>query len=293
MRPARPLPITVILATIGMIAGCQQVDRNGLVRSRSRADDAVVGRRQAANVQVAMGRTAEFKGDLDTAMAAYNEALKNDPHRADANQRLAVVHDRLGRFQESAAYYARALAESPGDAEIFCDKGYSFYLQRRWAEADVCLRQAIALKPKLERAHNNLGLVLARNGRLDEALAEFHAAGCQAAEAHQNLAFVLSTEGRLDEARHQYELALAANPSATTARERLAELGKVSEKIREQGPAPRQDEQVLTASYNQTPPPTASPKSPRDSWWSRRRRARSNGSMSAKGRDSEPIESPR
>ena len=106
-----------------------------------------------------------------------HEALKNDPHRADANQRLAVVHDRLGRFQESAGYYAKALAAAPGDAEIFCDKGYSLYLQRRWAEADMCLRQAIALKPRLARAHNNLGLLLARDGKVDEALAEFRAAG--------------------------------------------------------------------------------------------------------------------
>ena len=138
-------------------------------------------------MQVAMGRTAELGGDLDTAMAAYNEALKNDPHRADANQRLAVVHDRLGRFQESAGYYAKALAAAPGDAEIFCDKGYSLYLQRRWAEADMCLRQAIALKPKLARAHNNLGLLLARDDKVDEALAEFRAAGCRPAEAHQNV----------------------------------------------------------------------------------------------------------
>ena len=195
-----------------------------------------------------MGRTAEVQGDLDTAMAAYHEALKNDPHRADANQRLAVVHDRLGRFQESARYYAKALAEVPGDAEIFCDKGYSLYLQRRWAEADVCLRQAIAIKPTLARAHNNLGLLLARNGQVDEALAEFHAAGCRPAESHQNVAFVMSTEGRLDEARRQYELAVAANPSATTARDRLAELGKITEKLQAQLTRPSRDEAVMTAS---------------------------------------------
>ena len=92
-------------------------------RSRAVGFVAKAGRRQDANVQVAMGRDAELGGDLDTAMAAYHEALKNDPHRADANQRLAVVHDRLGQFQESAAYYSKALAAAPGDAEIFLRQG--------------------------------------------------------------------------------------------------------------------------------------------------------------------------
>ena len=41
----------------------------------------------------------------------------------------------------------------------------------------------------------------------------------------------MSTERRWDEARRQYELALAANPASTTARERLAELAKVTEKL--------------------------------------------------------------
>ena len=252
-----------------------------------------VGRRQNANVQVAMGRTAEQGGDLDTAMAAYTEAVKNDPHRADANQRLAVVHDRLGRFQESASYYAKALAEAPGDAEIFCDKGYSLYLQRRWAEAEICLRQSIALKPKLARAHSNLGFLLVKDEKVDEALAEFRAAGCRPAEAHQNVAFVLSTEKRFDEARRQYELALAADPSSTTARDRLAELGKVTEKLAAQSRGPRRDAAVVTTSATQKQDGDAPAGGPQKRRWFRGRRASSSGSMSAKDRANEPIDSPR
>ena len=168
-----------MLALICLTSGCHQADRAETRRTLLSTSPEKIGRRQNANVQVAMGRTSEQGGNLETAIAAYTEALKNDPHRADANQRLAVVHDRLGRFQESAGYYAKALAEAPGDAEIFCDKGYSLYLQRRWAEAEICLRQSIALKPKLARAHSNLGLLLVRDEKVDEALAEFRAAGCR------------------------------------------------------------------------------------------------------------------
>ncbi len=58
----------------------------------------------------------------------------------------------------------------------------------------------------------------------------------------------MSTEGRWDEARRQYELALAANPALTTARERLAELAKVTEKLQGQSPKARRDTEVKTAS---------------------------------------------
>ena len=40
---------------------------------------------------------------------------------------------------------AKALKLSPGSPDIYCDMGYSLYLQRRSAEAEMNLRQAIAL----------------------------------------------------------------------------------------------------------------------------------------------------
>jgi Tfp pilus assembly protein PilF len=283
----------ITVALLGVTAGCHQVDPSAPPRSRATGIGARAGRRQDASVQVAMGRTAELAGDLDTAVAAYNEALKNDPHRADANQRLAVVHDRMGEFRESAGYYAKALAAAPGDAEIFCDKGYSLYIQRRWAEADVCLRQAIALKPRLARAHNNLGLLLAKDGKVDEALAEFRAAGLRPAEAHQNVAFVMSTERRWDEARRQYELAIAANPAATTARERLAELGKITDKLLAQSPTPRRDAAVMTASASIEKGGDAPAHDSQKHSWFLGRRAFSSGSIKAKDRASDVIDSPR
>ena len=102
---------------------------------------------QEADVQITMGRVAEKQGDIEQAMAAYRGALTRDDHRADAHLRLAVLHDKQGKFRESAELYKKALALRPGDAEIYCDMGYSFYLQRRWAEAEMNLRQAIAVNP--------------------------------------------------------------------------------------------------------------------------------------------------
>ena len=128
--------------------------------------------------------------------------------------------------------------------------GYSLYLQRRWAEAEMNLRQAIAFDNKHSRAHNNLALVLAQNSRLNDALSEFHKGGSNAATAHANLAFVLTMERRWEEARAQYQLALAADPSSTELKTRLEQLDTLAAKLNPTGykVVGTQDARVMTAS---------------------------------------------
>ena len=133
-------------------------------------------------MQISLGRVAEKQGELEQAMAAIRAALARDGRRADAYLRMAVLHDKQGKFRESAELYRKALALRPGDPEIFCDMGYSFYLQRRWTESEQNLRQAIAVDRDHRRAHNNLALLLVRNNRLEDALAEFRDGGSEPAQ---------------------------------------------------------------------------------------------------------------
>jgi Tfp pilus assembly protein PilF len=193
--------------------------------------------RQAADVQVAMGRSLESQGEPARALAAYQEALKRDPSRADAALRIAAALDHQGKFTESAEYYRKAEAAQPNSADVACNHGYSLYLQQRWPEAEAALRQALARQPDHRRAHNNLGLVLARAGRPDEALAEFRKAGLDEADARANLAFARTLEKDLIEARAQYERALTADPSSPTAKKGLQELRAVQARADQPAPA--------------------------------------------------------
>jgi Flp pilus assembly protein TadD len=213
-------------------AGCQH--NRPAVAGLSAPDEArvpVLEARKAADIQVALGRTLEQGGDLEQAQAAYLEALKQDPRRGDACARLAVLHDRQAKWPESEEFYRRAHdleGDSPG---LLCNRGYSFYLQGRWEDAETSLRQAIALDPANQRAHNNLGLVLARSGRADEARAEFRRAGCSEAEAQTNLALALALEGSWDEARAHYDQALTLDPNSVQARRGLRDLDALTAKL--------------------------------------------------------------
>ncbi|CAN5916649.1 hypothetical protein BH23PLA1_BH23PLA1_35210 [soil metagenome] len=224
----------VVMALVVAIAwqgGCRQLDRpsrrGGLSWEEHKAQEpSRITKAQEADLHVSIGRSAESHGDVAMAMSAYQEAVNRDRSRADAFLRMAVLHDQKGQYRESADLYRKALEVDPGNADIYCDLGYSEYLQRRWAEAERNLRQALALTLNDEhpRALNNLGLVLAHDGRHDEALTAFRQAGSNPAQARENLAFALSLEGRWEQAREQYQLAMAADSHSQTPRERLQEL---------------------------------------------------------------------
>jgi tetratricopeptide (TPR) repeat protein len=224
--------IGAVLAAGALIAlaGCQQVaSRSGASSplgwgNQPKGGEKTITPAQEADVQISMGRAAEQQGDLDQAMAAYRAAVERDHRRADAYARMAVLNDKQGKFRESAELYRKALAVQPGDPDIFCDMGYSFYLQRRWAEAEMNLRQSIAINPDHQRAHNNLALLLVRDNRLDDALAEFRKGGSDPVHAHLNLAFALTIDQRWESARAEYQRALAIDPSCQLAKTRLDQL---------------------------------------------------------------------
>ncbi len=266
-RTPRIGKVLVVGALIGL-TGCQHVpSRPGVPAPLGLGNEpkggGTITPAQEADVQISMGRQAEQQGDFDQAMAAYRAALDRDRRRADAYARLAIVHDKQGKFRESAELYRKALAVKPGDADIFCDMGYSFYLQRRWAEAEMNLRQSIAINPEHQRAHNNLALLLVRDNRLGDALAEFGKAVSSPVQAHMNLAFALTIDQRWESARAEYQRALALDPSSQLAKARLDELNNLLAK-RESAAAPdgvRSDPPLRTAA-TAAPPPRRGPAVP-------------------------------
>lgn len=194
---------------------------------------------QKADLQMTMGRAMERQGKLDEANTVYQDVLKNDSHRVDAYQRLAVVNDQLGNFAESDKHYRAGLKRDPKNAELLCDRGYSFYLQNRDAEAEQALQQALAANPHLARAHNNLALLLAHNGRDEQARAEFAKGGCREVDAHVNLAFCMMARTEWSMANQELQRAMAADPSAPSIRPALLYLrAKAPPEVAETVPLP-------------------------------------------------------
>jgi Tfp pilus assembly protein PilF len=228
-----------ILLIMGMACspGCVHLEQTAPTPARSPVitePTPKLSSQQAAEVHVGLGRSLEKRGDLNQATAAYLEAQKRDPGCLDACLRLAVVYDRQGKFQDSAVQYGKALKLAPKNPDVYCDLGYSLYLQKRWPEAESNLRRAISLKADHSRAHNNLGLVLARTNRLDDAAAQFREGGCKPADAYVNVAFALTLDRQWEAAKLQYQHALAIDSTSQPAHDGLRNLEKLRQSMESQ-----------------------------------------------------------
>jgi tetratricopeptide (TPR) repeat protein len=104
-------------------------------------------------------------------------------------------------------------------------------IERVWTDT-------IAKNPACSMAHNNLAVLRARQGRLDDSIAEFEralASQPEDAEIHYNLGIVLAQQGRDDEEAAQYREALAIRPDYAEARNNLGDVlmrqGRLDEAI--------------------------------------------------------------
>lgn len=227
--------VLALVSCLFVLAGCQQFSLGNLLpkwpakksasgynpQANANHWSADPTPQQKAEVQMALAQTMENQNQPEQAITVYQGIVAKSP-RTDAYHRLALLYDKKGDPENAAKYYHEALKRDAKNAEVHCDYGYSRYVRRDFSAAEKSLRQAIALKPGLNRAHTNLGLLLARTGRDDEALKEFARTGCSESVARCNLAFAMATERRWTDAQMQFELALRVDPASTTAQEGLA-----------------------------------------------------------------------
>ena len=136
---------------------------------------------------------------------------------------LAVCSDgsALRVFAGASATLAQQLRCRPKIGFVLClgpllVLGGSTYRQSRmYAGAETLYQATIAQNPDCWMVHNNLGLVLAGRGKVDEAISEYQKAveiEPYDAEAHNNLGNALAGRGQVDGAIARYQRALEIKP---------------------------------------------------------------------------------
>src|SRR5438094_4563251 len=107
-----------------------------------------------------------------------------------------------------------------------------------WHDSEKLWTHALATDPNSSMAQNNLGTVLADQGKLTEAINRYQRAlqiSPNYAEAHHNWGHVLAQQGRLAEAIDRYQRALQIRPNYADAHNswgvELAQQGRLAEAI--------------------------------------------------------------
>jgi tetratricopeptide (TPR) repeat protein/SAM-dependent methyltransferase len=136
----------------------------------------------------------------------------------------AVGHHQAGRLDDAIALYRQAIALKPDLAAAHNNLGSALSEQGKFEEAEAGYRRALALQPGQAEAHNNLGTVLYEREALDDAVACYRAALAIEpgyAEALDNLGAALTRQGKLDEAAESFRQALAHAPGFVRALDNL------------------------------------------------------------------------
>ena len=136
------------------------------------------------------------------------EALAGDTSLASAQSLRGTALNALGRPTEAVVAFAHALALRPEDAEAHLNCGNALADLDDLDGAEQHIRRATAYDPLMPEAHASLGHLLARMGRLPEAIA----AGAEAialrpdfAVAHWNQGFASLLAGDMAAGWPEYE----------------------------------------------------------------------------------------
>ncbi len=100
---------------------------------RAQVDDET---KEAAALQVKLGRGYMEKGELEVALERLQRALQLDPRNVDANTLMGVLHERIRRPVKAEAYYRQAVRLAPDNGEVNNNFGAFLCGSGRYQEAD-------------------------------------------------------------------------------------------------------------------------------------------------------------
>jgi Tfp pilus assembly protein PilF len=158
-----------------------------------------------------LGNALFKKGDVNGAIAHYEQALQIKPGYADAHNNLGNALLQKGSVDEAATQFQKALEIDPDNANAHNNLGNALLQKGNVDQAIVQFQKALQIKPDLAEACYNLGNALLKKGDVAEAIAHYqHALQIKPdlAEAHINLGNALLQKGNVAEAIIHYRKAL-------------------------------------------------------------------------------------
>lgn len=212
----------------------------------------------AAQLHLERGEGALARRDMSAALAEFREAVRLDPERPEAHEKLGLAYKQAGDLPRAAESLETAVRLDPLDGGTMYALGDVYQLLNDLTRAIRAYARVVQLSPKNFDAWSRLALCYHRTGELDRAVESYEAAlklqprnafiwfnlgvaqdsrGSQyeAIRAYKqslecdlsqplvlvNLATVYINQDRLDVARRTLETAVKLDPKLSVGHERL------------------------------------------------------------------------
>ena len=177
------------------------------------------------------GSIAYNAGDYASALARYEEAVKQNPQDAESLSNLGQVLVRMQRTAEAVPYFERATALNPQRWAYRFNLARAHALLQHWDDAIASYRQAQTLFPDDYATTFNLALTMHKKGDDAGAVAEYKKAiALNPGDASFRMALAISYEAlqQKSEAAGQYVEYLRLSPLAADAEKVRAKIAQLT-----------------------------------------------------------------
>ena len=225
----------VRLAESAVATAPQQLDtRIALVRSLLAAGDlaraekeiaTLIRQRPTAAVHVQSGVLAGLRNQMEQARAAFDKALSLEPRNLEAIAGHLSLDLRSGNVGAAKARLTRVLESGTPSPELLLLAARSLYAANELNDAETLLRRAIQAEPLHLAAYSLLGQLYVRQGKLDQARAEFDRLATKQSQPTGALTMagmILQIQGNTAGARERFERAVSGDSNAAIAANNLA-----------------------------------------------------------------------
>ncbi|ANV87863.1 hypothetical protein AWQ22_10535 [Picosynechococcus sp. PCC 7117] len=124
----------------------------------------------AAKAKLSEGLALIQRGNLDGAIAQFQQAIALDPLLWQAHYNLGLALGQRGDLPGAAQAFSETIALQPNFAVAYGNLGGVLIDSQNWPQAETYLRRALSLDPNLAIAHYNLGLIQRHQGNRDAAI---------------------------------------------------------------------------------------------------------------------------
>jgi superkiller protein 3 len=195
------------------------------LREQGKLDEAIAVNQKAIQLEpnnalgyILLGNTLKLQGKLSEAIAAYQKAAQLDPKDTSANESLSLTQRDYKQLQEAIAAN-QTIKFNPNNgfaASAYNDLGMELAKQKKLYEAIAAYQKAIQLVPNYPDAYKNLGVVLMKLEQIGAAIAAYQKAIQLAPNyivaPYNNLGDMLYRQNKLDEALVAYRKFIQLDP---------------------------------------------------------------------------------
>jgi protein O-mannosyl-transferase len=171
---------------------------------------------EGAAIHEFLGGAELAEGDPSEAVKELEQAARYSPTYIPVQINLGIAFQKLGRLDEAAAHYRRAIELGDRSRELFVNLGFVLDNSGQVEEAKVQYRQALEIDPNFVPALINLGIASLATG--DNAAAITYAEQAlkvdpNLANCHVYIASALRAQGHFDDAIRHLQRANELQPN--------------------------------------------------------------------------------